>query len=79
MKKLKAFWHWLQNPEPPQPDPEQLQASYLLGQQNGFWSGVLKGRKDILDELEADLAARGRGANELEAADVARIKARVLH
>lgn len=53
--------------------------SYQLGWQNGYWSGVLKGRRDLIAELEAVAAARNGTIEDVSEEEVTFAKLRTTH
>lgn len=73
-------WRFWKKPEPEVPEANPVvNAAYQVGWQNGYWSGVLKGRNDVIEALEFDLAARGKTLDELEPAHLRAVKVKGIH
>ena len=79
MKRAIAMAWWLFGfGPPPEPKPEITpKEAYEAGFANGHACGMLKGRNDAVDELEAIVAARKNAL--FDADDVALVKQRTLH
>ena len=86
MTYFKRLLARLRKPEPVVLEVETVEftssvasESYRLGWQNGFWSGVLKGRADVVAELEMHTASRGKTLDEVSAEEVQRMKYKAVH
>ena len=76
MKLLAVLRWWFFGP-PAEPPQVSRQEAYEAGFANGHALGMLKGRSDACDELEAIVAARKTAL--FDADDVALVKQRTLH
>ena len=62
----------------PEPLPDVItQRAYETGYGTGYWAGVLDGRRQMVEHIEQQLAARGKELPELELADVTKL--RLIH
>lgn len=57
----------------------QASVSYRVGWENGYWSGILKGRRDLIAELEAIAAARNATLDDVTEHEVTAAKLRTTH
>ena len=80
MNALKRLWRWLIcEPTPVADTQPDVNSAYQLGHLNGYWTGVLAGRKALLDEIEADLELRKKPLTDLDVSDVTRMRSKLVH